>query len=264
MLNKIQPLAFVAGAALFAPNFAAAQPAGHADATPVIEVLGRGTVTKPAEWASITGVVRAQGKDQQTALRLMSAKQDAISSGLAELAGAKAVKVEAAELRFAPVLPPGCRADDDSYPRAAGAVPKSCAPTGVMGSVKLTVTVHPAEKLGSLASLAVQFGAEDVQVAESGVDDQGALEAAAARAAYGQALAQATLLAGAANEHLGKLVRVNRGASNDNDDRTDRFNGSTEVRVTAMKREAPLVDLKLTPRNVTESSWVVVTFELVK
>ena len=264
MLNKIQPLAFVAGATLFAPNFAAAQPAGHADAAPVIEVMGRGTVTKPAEWASITGVVRAQGKDQQTALRLMSAKQDAISSGLAELAGAKAVKIEASELRFAPILPPGCRGDDESD-RSGVAAPKSCAPTGVTGSVKLTATVHPAEQLGILASLAVQLGAEEVQVGDSGVDDQRALEAEAARAAYDQALAQGNLLAGAANEHLGRLIRLNRGGSDASDARYDRFRlQRVPVAISAFTGRTPDVALKLTPAKVTETSWVEVTFELVK
>ena len=266
MSIKLLPVAFCA-AALFVPSLTEAQPASRADAGPVIEVMGHATVTKPAEWASITGVVRAEAKDQQTALRSMSAKQDTISDGLRRLAGAKGLSVEAADLSFAPILPPGCKNDDESD-EAVSAPPlkgggKTCAPTGVLGSVKLTATVKPAEQLGKLASLAVQLGAEDVQMGESGVDDPTALEAQAANAAYEQALAQAKLLAGAANEHLGRLVRLNRGAPEDSAVQGNAFSPHVAMPA-ADKAEAPDVALKLTPAKVTQNSWVVVTFELVK
>ena len=98
---------------------------------------------------------------------------------------------------------------------------------------------------------------------ESGVDDPTALEAQAANAAYEQALAQAKLLAGAANEHLGRLVRLNRGAPEDSAVQGNAFSPHVAMPA-ADKAEAPDVALKLTPAKVTQNSWVVVTFELVK
>ena len=271
MSNKFLGLALVAGLALAAPGLATAQSMPRGDGSPVIVVMGRASVTKPAEWAAITGMVRAQAKDQQTALKLMSDKQDAIVSGLERLAGARGVKIDTGDIDLVQVLPDGCRAHDSTEDGASETpVVQSggkCAPIGVQASIKITATVRPADQLGSLASLAIQLGAEQVQLGEYGVDDSPALEAAAARAAYDQALGQAKLLASAANAHIGRLVRLNRGVADEGDIRS----GVLQVLAPAVMAHetpapplTPVVALKLTPPKVTESSWVVVEFELVR
>ena len=271
MLIRFLPLALVAGVALFAPRLAAAQSITHGDANSVIDVMGRASITKPAEWAAITGEIRVQAKDQQTALQLLSAKQDAITAGLERLAGARNVKIDTGDIHFISILPEGCHArdgGDDGSPEAPVVQSGSkCAPVGAQASVSITATVRPSEQLGPMASLAIQLGADRVQLGEYGVDDDPALDAQAARAAYDQALAQAKLLAAAANAHVGRLVRLNRGAADENGPQGT-VRPAPEMILQAHETPAPsivpAVALKLTPPKVTVSSWVVVELELVK
>jgi len=262
--------AFALALALAVPSLSQAQPVAHADATPTVQVMAIGTAEKAADWASIAGVVRAEAKDQQTALKLMSAKKDAIADSLARLADAKSITIETSQLAFQFVLPAACRGDQPQYvPDGQVPVPHDpgCTPTGVEGTIVLTVKVHPAERLGALASLAVQVGLEDVRMAESGVDDPAALQAQAERAAYANALAQANLLADAANEHLGRLMSLNRGGS-DNPIDGRRFHEYEDQAVKANLLKPPPITpdtaLNLTPPKASETSSVVAQFELLK
>ena len=256
---------------LAAPSFAGAQPVANSDAAPKIQVMAMGAAERPADWASIEGVVRAQAKDQQTALRLMSIKKDAIVEGLARLADAKSVTIDTSNLAFQFLLSAGCGGEVRAYAPQRYVPPSrdsDCAPTGVEGTIQLVVKVHSAEQLGALASLAIQLGVEDVAMAGSGVDDPAALQAKAERAAFDNALAQATLLANAANEHLGRLTHLSRGGPTAAD-LGPRFQEYSDqaVRVALLKPRVPItpdVALKLTPPKVNETSSVVVEFELLK
>ena len=267
----MRPLAISLALTLGVPAFATAQPVTRSDAIPTVQVMGIGTAEQPADWASIAGVVRAQAKDQQAALKLISAKKDAIAESIARLAGAKSITVETSQLAFQLVLPAACRGDQPQYVPDGDVPPpnaSNCAPTGVEGTIVLTVKVQPAEQLGALASLAVQLGLEDVRMAESGVDDPAALQAKAERAAYANALAQATLLADAANEHLGRLMSLNRGGlMNPVSGLRVRGYADGAVKMNLLQPRPPITPdtaLNLTPPKVNESSSVIVEFELLK
>jgi uncharacterized protein YggE len=272
MLKAYLPLALAAGLSLAALSVASSQPVSQPNAVSVISVSAKGTVTTPPDWAAVSGTVRAQAKDQQTALRLMSVKQDAISQGLARLAGAKTVSIKTVALTFTPMLPAGCHGDDDAgYPpntvRTRGN-DVSCEPIGVEGMVKLTAIIHPAERMGAAASLAVQLGMEDVQMSGSGVDDDEALEANADRAAFDQAMRQAKMLAAAANAHLGRIIRLNRSGAQqlEPDDGYKEFSDEA-VKVDLLRPPPPIapdVVLNLTPPKVTKTNYVLVDFELIK
>ncbi len=77
-------------------------------------VLGEATVSKPADYVTISGQVHGEGRNQQAALKALSYKRDEIEDTLSRLAGAKAVKFETSEIRFAIVRPAACR-DDNGY-----------------------------------------------------------------------------------------------------------------------------------------------------
>jgi uncharacterized protein YggE len=257
-------------ALLAAPLGVAAQTADHADKAPYITVLGDGEITQPADSAAITGEVRADAKDQEGALRAMSAKRDAIEVGLNRLAGAKSIKVDTGDIAFTPILPPNCRGEYGNGDDSVGP-PGKCTPIGIEGTLKLTATVRPIDALGSLASLAVQLGLSNVSLGASGVDDPVGVQARATRIAFTDARAQAELLAAASGQHVGRVLRINLGGPEPRNP-DDKFQITNEAVKVDMLKPAPPppppmtpdIALQLTPPKIQISSSVIVEFELVK
>lgn len=171
-----------------------------------ITVVGTGEVERTADFVAVTGEVEAEALDQQAALKAMSALRDNAQAKLEKLADAKAVKVETGEIGFVQIRPAGCDETEGQPVSNKG----RCAPTSVRATVKLTATVWPADKVGQAASLAVQVGLKNVQLGESGADDDKAMQADALRAAYADARSQAELLAQASGRKLGPLLSITR------------------------------------------------------
>jgi uncharacterized protein YggE len=249
--------------AVTAPS-AFSQPAGRPDAPGTITVLGNGEAQRAADYVSITGSVEAEAPDQLSALKAMAARRDAAEAKLLRLADVKQVSVETQDIAFKPVLPPGCGSGalDEEAPPSNG----KCAAIAVRASVKLAVTVRPADQVGAAASLAVQLGLKEVQLGESGVDDPKGLTAEALRAAYDDAERQAELLAIVSQRKLGRLIQLSRGSRYPEVDSEGLLNNAPALPIHQPPPPPPPISpdvaLKLTPPKVKQSAVVTAVFEL--
>jgi uncharacterized protein YggE len=225
-----------------------------------INVVGSGHAERTADYATITGTIEAEAPDQLGALKAMSAQRDQAEDALMRLADTKHMEIETGEIAFHPIRPPGCDESEESRPMPSKG---KCAPIAVQASVKLTVTVRPAEKIGAAASLAVQLGLKDVQLGEAGVDDEKALQAEAMRSAYDDAHRQAELLAKAAGRRLGPLLQLGRAPYPEPGVAVDAF--AADAKAEGLIGPPPItpdVALKLTTPKVSRNSVVVASFAL--
>lgn len=190
----------IAATLLAAPAFAQT-PAAPSEIT----LVGIGHVERTAQWAAITFQVRGEGATSVEAVRALETTRRALEDGLGRLAGARSIKIEASELKIAPVRGAECEADPYDQPVLSKG---DCAVLGHLATLSFKVRLSPADKAGDAASLAAQLGAVNVELGGSGLDQPDALASEAATAAIADARADAEVIAKATGRTLGPVVRV--------------------------------------------------------
>ncbi len=201
--------------------------------------------------------LRGTGQTQVEALRGLAATLGAVRDGIAAVDGVAGLEVRSGQASVVQTFTVQC---EQSRDRERTGLQGECAPTGFAASSTSRFRVRPAARAGDVLSVAAERGAVAARTEEVGLDDPGALRAAAVEAAVREARAQAEAMARATGVRLGPVLRVIDGNA-----RLDLGDISEvdSVVVTGSRIRAA-VTLAVEPPPVTQEARVSVVFAIAR
>lgn len=181
-------------------NAQAAPPRG-----PLIIVSGQATVTRPAEWVTLSMTVRGEGATQVEAMKALEATRASIEANIKRMAGLTGLTFTADSLVVQDIRESSCRS---VYNSAEVLSQGACSVVGAVATIDLDVRFEPASRSGDVAAFAVQLGGKNIRVEAWGVSDQAGLRDQAVRGAFTSAQTEARLIATAAGGRLGEVLQI--------------------------------------------------------
>lgn len=179
----------------------AALPAGAQDAIadrPSIVVSGVAKVERAPELFRVNVDLEGLGTDQVSALRAVAQVQSRVTQQLAALAGAERMTLTTSEVQVGPRHDPDC----------SDMMAQGCAIIGYSASIQLKVEGSPARLAGNVVSAASEAGATRARLTGFALADYAAARIEADHQAFESARRQATALAAASGQRLGRILRI--------------------------------------------------------
>ena len=225
--------------------------------TPVIQVMGSGTVSVKPDMADLTYTVHGEGKTADDATRALAAKQKAVAAGLGGLLGAR-TQVTASEVSIAVTRGLGCNTNGyDPRPQLSEG---PCAPTGYVASLQGNVRTGAVDKVATATGLAARLGARNARVSNFFLADQRPSQARATAAAIADARTKAAAMASGAGVRLGTLLSL-----------VDQAGGMPEIVVSGSRTviaeslppaAPPPIEIDASPRPIDVRGGVTARFEI--
>jgi uncharacterized protein YggE len=218
----------------------------------VVVVQGLGIAQQAPDAAAFGYTVRGEGKTEVAALQAMNEARAQIETQLKDLAGTTAVDITTAGLSVSPARGPDCK--DDDVPTSLSAGP--CAIVGYVATLRTSVSVAPADKVGDAISLASERGAVGAAFSQWTVRDGAGLRAAAARQAMKDARSQAEQIATSSGLRLGPILKIE---DQSRDPSRDAFGINSVVDLANFK---PTVSVGVKPEPVEARAAYTITFAI--
>lgn len=217
---------------------------------PTIIVTGTGTARAQPDQFRVEARVEGRGSTQPDALRALSASQSRLLEELPRLAGLTRGRVFTGEVSIDPISNDECR---ERSRRG-----EECPPQGYYARTAIVFEGAPAERAGDAVSLASQLGAAQASLDGYRLADPDTLRAAANRAAFDDAQAQARRLSEASGRRIVGILRIQ-------DPTVARPDGNSvnmdDVVVTGSRIQSA-VRINVAPQPVEITSRLTVVFEI--
>ncbi|CAN7385469.1 SIMPL domain-containing protein [Brevundimonas sp. LjRoot202] len=217
-----------------------------------IIVTGEGMGEAQPDVFVVDAAAQGRGATQAEALRALAGVQARLLDGWPRLEGLTQAEATTGATSIEPRRDPQC---EENARRE-----EHCAVLGYVASTAISLRGAPAERAGDALSLASDLGANSARLDEYVLSNRQALRESANRAAFEDARRQATLLAEASGQRLGRIVRIQdpSAARYNSDDEATQID---EIVVTG-SRIRPGVSLEAAPDAVGVSARITVVFEI--
>lgn len=223
-----------------------------------VQVTGVGIVQTVPDIANLDIYLRGEGPTPDAATAALSAKQKAVSTGLAGLLGPNSdfttSNVTVIEARGG-----GC-ADARGYGSQPRLSSGECAVAGFIATMQARVRTQAVEKAATAAGLASRLGASDARLQGFVLSDPKAAQGRASAAAVSDARQRAEALATGAGLRLGPIVTVHDQPSFDITVSASRIGVNAPAAPPAPRVSPVVLDTKPTP--VETRAQVTITYAL--
>jgi len=240
--------------------------AGAATAQPVIEavpaqprivVTGFGEVKAQPDVATITYTIRGEGPASDDAVRAMTASGARIQAALRAIDNA--AEPHTSQVKIAAVKSNECKEQQYGAPQLSTG---ACAIAGYVATQSITLRTKAVKGAGTMVGLVGRAGGLDPRISGFTLNDSRAVQQQAIAAAVADAATKAAQIASAGHVQLGSILSVTSDPRNDFQPVV--VMGSRSFAAAPPPPPPPPVSVDLTPEPLTTTSYVTVTYAIVR